>query len=579
MLRRLLVIAALLLSLLVAAPASAELSEGTLLMPGVTYDRQVEFTFHGPVVLHVLTAPRPDGRLYRLEPALSNGSVVATEPLTAIEQNLSGEGTAAGVNGDYFSPKPGDPKGILIQNGVMVTPPLPQRSSLGIAPDGSLQVDRVSFTGIWRGTGQRRPMTLNEPPSGGAVTLYTPAWGPTTPAEGGRVIEDVIESLPPTRPNSNLTGVVSQTVANGGVAIPAGGAVLVARRNQAPILARDAPVGTTLFLRLSLTPNWSGMVGAIGGGPVIVQDGHPVFRADESFGSSLLNVRSPRTAVGQLADGRIVLVTTDGGRSGYSVGMTNFELALAMLRLGAVRAMALGSGAETSMAFDGALVNRPDTPAEPQIADALLVVYGGVYIPAPAASVVSPNGDGVDDTLQLSYRLVRPSTVTATVAGPGVRQVLDSGQRQPGLYTFTFAGQTAEGVALPEGGYRFSVAATDDQGQSSSAERGFALNDTLGSLAVAPAAVRLSARNRKALAVTFALASAASVQVTIETRSGIVVRTLATGNLGAGQQRLVWDGRTAAGTLAFGGAYLVRVVAGNSVGRVQLSAPFTARRG
>ena len=93
MLRFLLVIAAA-FSLL-AATASAQLSQHTLLAPGITYDRQVEFTPHGPVVLHVITAPKPDGTLYRVAPVLSNNAVVATEKLTSIEQGLAGQGVAA----------------------------------------------------------------------------------------------------------------------------------------------------------------------------------------------------------------------------------------------------------------------------------------------------------------------------------------------------------------------------------------------------------------------------------------------------------------------------------------------------
>src|SRR2546430_182372 len=44
-------------------------------MPGVTYSRQVQFTAHGPVVIHVLVAPKPGG-LYALRPILSNGSLL-----------------------------------------------------------------------------------------------------------------------------------------------------------------------------------------------------------------------------------------------------------------------------------------------------------------------------------------------------------------------------------------------------------------------------------------------------------------------------------------------------------------------
>src|SRR5438477_177360 len=65
----------------------------SLLMPGVSYQREVQFTPHGPVVLDVVTAPRPDGSLYTLAPGLSNGAIVATEKLTDMEKTLSATST------------------------------------------------------------------------------------------------------------------------------------------------------------------------------------------------------------------------------------------------------------------------------------------------------------------------------------------------------------------------------------------------------------------------------------------------------------------------------------------------------
>jgi hypothetical protein len=80
-LRRILILVALVA--VTALPAGAasrttEVTQETLLMPGVTYERQVQFTPHGPVVLDVVTAPPPDGSLYTLQPVLSNNAVVAT---------------------------------------------------------------------------------------------------------------------------------------------------------------------------------------------------------------------------------------------------------------------------------------------------------------------------------------------------------------------------------------------------------------------------------------------------------------------------------------------------------------------
>jgi Phosphodiester glycosidase len=543
------------LAAVVALPAAAarhaapDVVVQSLLMPGVSYQRQVQFTPHGPVVLDVVTAPRPDGSLYTLAPALSNNAIVGTEKLTDVEKEMSTIVTSVGVNGDYFAANPGKPTGLVMRGGVLESAPASMRSSLGIAADGTLTVARVAFDGTWKGTGQRRQLDLNAPPVKGHTTLYTSAWGPTTPAESG-VAADVIPSLPPLVPNNVDSGTVSQVLAGGPVPIPPGGAVLVARGNQAPHLTAEAPAGTTVEIRPTLTPNWNGMTGGIGGGPLLVQNGRPVFRARESFGDPVLNQRAARSAVGQLSDGRIVLVTVEGGGVAYSAGMTNYELALALVQLGARTAMALGSGAPTSMSFDGTLLTRA---TEQPVSDALVLSYNGVYAAPPSSDTLSPNGDGIDDIETFAYKLVRPSQVTASVVGAGnVTQVLAQATQQPGSYTVQW-----NGAGASEGSWRFVVTALDDRGRTTTADRSFALNDTLSGLVVAPAGGGLTA--------TFTLAHPATVTVTLEKPNGIVVATLLSKALNSGPQTLSYTGRTS--------GYRVRVVAANSTGKATLLSP------
>ena len=155
--------------------------------------------------------------------------------------------------------------------------------------------------------------------------------------------------------------VQSVLVGAASTAIPFGGAVLVARGTAAAPLAAEAPVGATLTCRLTLRPDWPSLVTAVGGGPQIVRDSAPVFQANEAFVSAQLNPRAPRTGVGQLEDGRMIMVAVDGRQPGWSVGMTNFELAQALVRLGAVTAMALDAGGSTTMAFDGTCSIVPRT--------------------------------------------------------------------------------------------------------------------------------------------------------------------------------------------------------------------------
>lgn len=575
MLRKLLILVALGGVAAFPAGASRELSAQivaqSLLMPGVTYERQVEFTPHGPVVLDVVTAPKPDGSLYTLAPALSNGAIVGTQKLTDIEKGLAATTTTVGVNADFFAAS-GTPSGILMRAGALDSAPAVGRSSLGITPDGTLTVGTVAFDGTWRGTSQRRQLDLNDPPVAGHTTLYTSAWGATTPAESG-VVEDVLTVFPPAQPNHVLTGVVTQVVPQGGTAIPAGGAVLVSRGAQAQYVTAEAPAGQTVEVRLTLTPDWSGMASAVGGGPLLVAAGKAVFRANEAFDPSDLNARTARSAVGQLADGRIVLVSVEGGRVAYSAGMTDYELAVALVRLGAVTGMALGGGTPSSMAFDGALLTRPSSGAEAPISDALLLSYNGVYAAPPTASVLSPNGDGVDDTQTFSYKLLRPSSVTAAIVGPAGSQVtLAQDSEQPGVHTLTWSGLPAA-----EGKWTFTVTATDDLKRTTTATRDFILDNTLASLVATPAVATLHSKG-SALTASFQLAHPAQVTATVETRSGVVIATLISARLPGGPQMVRWNGRTGTGALAFGGAYQVHVVATNSIGTVSLLAPFIAHR-
>jgi hypothetical protein len=417
------------------------------------------------------------------------------------------------------------------------------------------------MTGTWKGTGQRRALDVNEPATTKRTVLYTPAWGPRTPPESNSV-EAILQTFPAAAPNTDLRATVTQVVQGGNQPIPPGGAVLVAR-NDAQFLSAEAPAGTNLSVTLLLTPQWRNIVDAVGGGPVIVRGGKPVFRSFEGFTAAQLSTRTARTAVGQTADGRIILAAVDGKQPGYSTGLTNFELALMMMRLGAVTASALDGGPSTTMAFDGKLLNRPSNRgAERAVAEALLLFYYGVYAPAPDSPVLSPNGDGTADSETLSYKVVRPSTVTATLSGPAGASIrLDSGRRDPGVYTFPWSGANADGSPAAEGRWTFSVDATDDQGRASSADRQITLNKTLGFVTAGASGRRLSA--------SFKLARPARVTTRVETPGGAIVATLPARSLDTGTATVSWRGAR--------GRYVLSVTATNDLGPVEQTAPFILR--
>jgi hypothetical protein len=582
-LRRILIGA--LLAIAAAALTGQARAASQVLMPNVSYKRTVQFTAHGPVVMNVLTAPRPGG-LYQLKPLLSNGTILGKERVTSMEKVASAAATVAGVNGDLFNFKDGHPTGMLMQGRVLQSQPYRFRSSVGIGADGRLNVARVSFYGYWQGLGQRRPLTgLNQPPRADGTSLFTPAWGAATPRIPG-VAEAVLQPFPPAVPGGELTGAVTVQRTGGGTPIPRNGAVLFARGSQVSKLLQEAPVGTPVATRLILSPDWlaAGVTDAIGGGPLIVRNGKPIWAAGEGFLPTQLGPRNPRTAVGQRRDGKIIMLAVDGRRRGYSVGVTNFELAQAMVRLGAVTASALDSGGSSTMAFDGKLLNRPSDPGgERLVSDALAVVYTGIYAPPPPLQVVSPNGDGIAERQLLGYKVVSPSTVAASLIGPdGSSAFTETVSRQPGSYSLSWPSaptlRARRQQADPLGRWRWVVSAVDAQGRKSSVERGFWLNDTLGFMRVAPRAVKLRKKSRTAVVARFRLAYNARVTPSIWTASRVLIRRLPPRTLAVGTRAIAWNGRFANGRLVYRGTYVFKVSTRNAYGPADLTQKFSIRR-
>ena len=193
-------------------------------------------------------------------------------------------------------------------------------------------------------------------------------------------VEVVLSGFPPALLNGTLTGTVTAVRRHGGTLVPARGAIIQTRGFWRGRLLSEAPIGTQITVQLRI-PGFPGdAADGIGGGPLLVRDGNPVQQADERFSLSHLNGRHPRTAVGQLADGRLIFVVADG-RSSVSRGLTNWQLAQQMARLGAVTAMGLDGGGSSTLAFDGRVLNRPSDGVPRAVADGLFLFYHGIYAP------------------------------------------------------------------------------------------------------------------------------------------------------------------------------------------------------
>jgi hypothetical protein len=136
--------------------------------------------------------------------------------------------------------------------------------------------------------------------------------------------------------------------AGGNAAIPAGGLVLSGSADAARSLTEATPPASRPEVRLELLAGGAELPLAeqqlvVGGGPRLLSrgriavpsraEGFAPLEAPGFFGSFVAS-RNPRTLAGVRRDGRILLVTIDGRRPGWSAGVTYPEAARVMQSLG-----------------------------------------------------------------------------------------------------------------------------------------------------------------------------------------------------------------------------------------------------
>lgn len=557
---------AVVLSALAVPGAATAATSSFELVPGINYTRETRWTPAGPLVVHVVTGPRPGG-LFAFKPLLAHNRVTGRETVSAMQRRLSPRATTVGVNGDFFGSLIQAPSGLFVQASAVATTPQMGRSSLGIATSGVLRVRRIRHSTSLSVAGYRALSltSVNKRLVDPGIALFTPRWGAATPAVD-TALDVVLTGVPKIFPDRDLPGTVVSVRRGGGTSLSAGRVVLQARgRSWIRALGRRAIPGRAVSIRVDLHNWWSDVEAALGGGPLLVRDGVPVFSTTEWFTPYQLDQRNPRTAVGQLADGRIILVAVDG-RSRRSVGLYNWEMAALMARLGAVTAMGFDGGGSTTIAFDGNVLNRPSDGVERRVADGLMFFYYGIYAPKPRYRTFSPNGDGVADVQQVSAKIVRSSTVDLVLVQPD------------GSVAWRYAGPLAPGrvsreltsPSLPEGKWRWIAYALDNRGRDSLMERVFFVNNTLGYLRVSKTRMAVSAGTGGRVLISVALARDAELRFSVRNSSGTIVRHIYSGALTPGTYGVVWNGKTDSGRVVPSGTYTIRADAHNELGRVAL---------
>lgn len=94
---------------------------------------------------------------------------------------------------------------------------------------------------------------------------------------------------------------------------------------------------------------------AIGGGPVLVQDGKVQISNNEEkmFAGKAINDKHPRTAMGYTADGKLIILVVQGRLTGIAEGASLIHLATVLTDLGCKEALNLDGGGSSCLLING----------------------------------------------------------------------------------------------------------------------------------------------------------------------------------------------------------------------------------
>jgi hypothetical protein len=351
------------------------LKAGAFAEDGVTFSN---ITLKGPISVNILRIPRSD-RTLEIHSIHSDGRAIGLGTVSEQLKLIEGPKPVAAVNGDFYvreGPFAGDPRGLQIMNGELLSAPI-KSSSFWLDASGEPHIAlaesgfRVSLP-----TGWNSPFGLNGKCEPGQVQLYTPSLGATPRGPGGREIVLVPQgdTNAPLRPGRDYVMKVAAIRGSTDTIIESGSFVLM----LGSAIAKSAPAiqpGASVTISTATVPSLRGVKTAISGGPTLVIGGKRQrfdTAAGDAYQYSSMLEKHPRSALGWNRQ-TYFWVEVDG-RQKESVGMTLSELAAFMVDLGCEEAMNLDGGGSATIWFEGSVRNKPCDGAERSIANSLALV-------------------------------------------------------------------------------------------------------------------------------------------------------------------------------------------------------------
>lgn len=364
--------------LAVTSLAPCQTVDSARVVPGVSWENFV--VEDGPLNYNIIRVNVTDPRV-TLETEAGHDQLFRGEKVLAAvkRETIDDDGyVVAGINADFWA---GGgryiPVGFLVADGMIYRMPHAKRSAFVFTEDEKSYIGPVTLeVAIGKGDKSLSIRTINPSEEVNVVSLFTPPYGKTVPAQKGtRYLLSMkgMEFLPnkPVQVRAVEVSSDKETPVSPGTLVLH---VPESQESEARALLADGEE----FTVIARLPEVEGVVrSACGGGPKLVEAGKPsVQNKQEGIGESFTTARHPRTAIGFTKDQKnVFLVTVDGRQPDVSVGVNLQELAEFMATLGCWSAMNLDGGGSTTMVVDNEVVNSPSDASGPRtVVNSILVV-------------------------------------------------------------------------------------------------------------------------------------------------------------------------------------------------------------
>ena len=336
----------------------------------------------GPLAIHVFDVSTQTPGV-RISAALAGDTVWDTDSTLGrevVSKLAARRKVLAAVNAGFF-PFAGNPIGLHMEDGNLITEPTKNRSSFLRLKNGTYAIASYTFKGTLTVGTVTLPLSgINRKPEAMAENIaFTSQFGPQTVKLDNRYWLQLDVPGGSLR-TGTITAPVMLTDKLQQVSLSST-SIAIAISQQAYDLLRPIIVGgsnitiTCELLPLDTDAPPAGDISdAVTGAPRILTNGKvDVRNKQEKMSDAFSTVRHPRTAVGIRPDGSVVLVTIDGRQPQLSHGATLAEVANILIGFGATQGLNLDGGGSTVAVARNLVVNSPSDGSQRPVADALLI--------------------------------------------------------------------------------------------------------------------------------------------------------------------------------------------------------------